>query len=61
MGIKWYYDNPVNDVIIFYDRHLRMWTVYPVDADGNQLCEAEYTTNKKRTEEIAEYFKRESL
>ena len=61
MGIKWYYDRPVADTIIFYDRYLRLWTIYPVDAEGNQLCEAGYTTDKKEAYEIAEEFKRESL
>ena len=30
----------------WYDRHLRMWTLYPVDAEGNQLRQASYAPRK---------------
>lgn len=56
MRTKWYYDRPIADTIVFYDRHLRLWTVYPVDSEGNQLCEADYTTDKVEAQEMAQEF-----
>ena len=35
-------------VDMWYDRHLRMWTLYPVDAEGNQLRYAYYACGKDR-------------
>jgi hypothetical protein len=29
---------------IFYDRHLRLWTLIRLDAEGNQVGAADYTT-----------------
>ena len=33
-------------VSMWYDRRLRMWTLYPVDAVGNQLRQASYAPRK---------------
>lgn len=30
----------------WYDRHIRLWTLYPVDAEGNQLDSATYAYGK---------------
>lgn len=30
----------------FYDTHVRMWTIYKIDAEGNQLGYAEYHTKR---------------
>lgn len=30
----------------WYNRHLRLWTLYPVDAEGNQLSEATFVYGK---------------
>lgn len=30
----------------WYDPHYRHWVLYPVDAEGNQLCEATYAFGK---------------
>ena len=30
----------------WYDPHIRLWTLYPVDAEGNQLSEATYAYGK---------------
>ena len=41
----------------WYDRHIRLWTLYPVDAEGNQLDEAKYAYGKmdaKITKEMME-------
>jgi len=39
------------DFLYFYDRSLKLWTVYPVDADGNQIDVAEYYQNKQQIQE----------
>lgn len=39
-------DHTPVDVAMWYDRRLRMWTLYPVDAEGNQLREASYAPRK---------------
>ena len=39
-------------VEMWYDRSRRHWVVYPVDADGNQLKEAEYGFGKAEAMEI---------
>ena len=31
-----------NGYRFFYDFHLRMWTIYKIDNNGNQLGSAEY-------------------
>lgn len=33
-------------IIAFYDRSLRLWTAYSVDADGNQCSKTGYGTSK---------------
>ena len=33
-------------VEMWYDRHLRLWCLYPVDALGTQLAQARYATRK---------------
>lgn len=33
-------------VAMWYDRRLRMWTLYPVDAEGTQLRQASYAPRK---------------
>lgn len=35
------------DYQLFYDRHLRLWTVYLIDAEGNQISDTEYASNRK--------------
>lgn len=39
-------------VEMWYDRHIRLWTIYPVDAEGNQLDGARYGYGKKEAERI---------
>lgn len=39
-------DHTPVDVAMWYDRRLRMWTLYPVDAAGNQLRQAQYAQRK---------------
>ena len=39
-------DHTPVDVAMWYDRRLRMWTLYPVDAEGNQLRQASYAPRK---------------
>ena len=33
------------DCQLFYDRHLRLWTVYLIDEEGNQISDTEYASN----------------
>ena len=30
--------------MIFYDRHLRLWTMIRLDSEGNQIGSADYTS-----------------
>ena len=41
-------DHTPVDVAMWYDRRLRMWTLYPVDAEGNQLRQASYAPRKDK-------------
>ena len=34
-------------MVVFYDRKLRLWTAYKVDAEGNQLGNAVYAPTKE--------------
>lgn len=51
---------PTNDPVeyipvvvrMWYDRHLRLWTLYPVDKDGNQTEPAQYAPNRADAEKI---------
>lgn len=33
---------------MWYDRHTRLWTLYPVDAEGNQTDSADYAGQKEQ-------------
>ena len=48
-------DHTPVDVAMWYDRRLRMWTLYPVDAEGNQLRQASYAPRK----DLAEILKKD--
>ena len=39
-------------VNMWYDRHLRLWEIWTVDADGNQWDESRYGANKTEAIEI---------
>ena len=39
-------DHTPVDVAMWYDRRLRSWTLYPVDALGTQLAQARYAPRK---------------
>ena len=49
-GVKLEDIEPVERVCVtidcWYDPHLKLWTLYPVDADGNQLDGATYAHGK---------------
>ena len=34
-------------LVVFYDRHIRLWTAYKVDDDGCQVSNAGYGPTKK--------------
>ena len=36
----------VKDYQLFYDKHLRLWTVYIIDEEGNQISDTEYASNR---------------
>jgi hypothetical protein len=41
-------DHTPVDVAMWYDRRLKLWTLYPVDSEGNQLRQASYATRKDK-------------
>lgn len=43
-----------NNVVMFYDRHLRLWTLYIKDEEGNQISNTEYTPSKADAIEMAQ-------
>ena len=45
-------DREVDHIEMWYDRHLRLWTLYPVDAEGNQMDGAQYATIKSEAKEL---------
>ena len=47
-------DHTPVDVAMWYDRRLRMWTLYPVDAYGNQLRQASYAPRKDLAQMLKE-------
>lgn len=34
------------EIRMWYDRRIRLWTLYPIDGEGNQIAEATYGANK---------------
>lgn len=47
------YDDPKSvKVNMWYDRHLRLWEIWEVDAEGNQWKESRYAPNKAEALEI---------
>lgn len=34
------------EMVMFYDKHFKLWTVYPLDQEGNQMDIAEYFHNQ---------------
>lgn len=50
-------DHTPVDVAMWYNRRLRMWTLYPVDAAGNQLRQAQYAPRK----DMAQILKKDIL
>lgn len=59
MKNKWFKDdlnesiNIPNDVEMFYDRHLRLWTLYMKDEEGNQISNTEYAPTREEALYIA--------
>lgn len=45
-GIETIEERECTAIECWYDPHLRLWTLYPVDAEGNQLCGATYSYGK---------------
>lgn len=43
-----------DNVVMFYDRHLRLWTLYIKDEEGNQISNTEYTPSKADAIEMAQ-------
>jgi hypothetical protein len=36
-----------SETVVFYDRHIRLWTAYKLDAEGNQIGLAGYGPTKE--------------
>ena len=45
--MKAYY-NADRSARIFWDTHLRLWTMISLDLEGNQVGSADYTTSRER-------------
>lgn len=48
-GVEWNGELQIGkaeSIEMWWDRSLRLWTLYPVDADGNQIAGATYANNK---------------
>ena len=43
-----------NNVVMFYDRHLRLWTLYIKDEEGNQISNTEYAPSRADAIEMAQ-------
>lgn len=43
-----------NNVVMFYDRHLRLWTLYIKDEEGNQISNTEYAPSRTDAIEMAQ-------
>jgi hypothetical protein len=37
----------MTDIVCYWDRYTRLWIVHCVDADGNQLWDAEFYLNAR--------------
>lgn len=46
-----------NGLRYFYDVHVRMWTLYKIDNEGNQVGHAEYFGNKGQLKANYPYLK----
>lgn len=59
------YKEILNDKIYvyFYDRSIRLWTIFEMDAEGNQICdEADHFHDKGQMLEVYDFkFKKEKL
>ena len=40
------HDNKTRSKRIWFDTHLRLWTLQNLDADGNQIGSVDYLTNR---------------
>ena len=40
-------DNKAVAIEMWYDPHIRLWVLYPVDKEGNQLEDATFVCGKK--------------
>lgn len=49
------------EISMWYDRHRRNWVLYPVDDQGNQICEARYGFGRKEAERIKAEMEQEYL
>lgn len=43
-----------DNVVMFYDRHLRLWTLYIKDEEGNQISNTEYAPSRTDAIEMAQ-------
>ena len=42
------YHNADRSARLYYDTHLRLWTMISLDLEGNQVGSADYTTSRER-------------
>ena len=46
------------EIRMWYDRHIRMWTLYPVDAEGNQTDSADYAGHRAEALKIKAFLEK---
>ncbi len=45
-------DDKVHDILKWYDRHLRLWRIWAVNANGDQIGESQYACGKELMQQI---------
>lgn len=44
-------DGDLSSYLYYFDTSLRLWTIYPIDGQNNQIGDAEYTPTKEHLKE----------
>lgn len=63
-GVEWSMEQAEAKAVsveMWYNRHLKLWEVYPVDAEGNQLDGSRYAYGKDNAEKVKAEVERDVL
>jgi hypothetical protein len=52
-------DNKVHSIDVFYDKHIRFWTILLRNKAGDQIVEAEYEPNRELMEKSVKQLMKE--